>query len=97
MYKTEYGSYPATMDNHQIYILLNGGSVDKVVGVGKENPRHIQFMAFNKHDINAQEQIVDSWGTPFRFFIDNVGVTVVSAGKDKVFGTADDVIEKTQK
>jgi hypothetical protein len=91
MYYTEYNSYPSITDNAQLHLILDGGSINTAHGV--ENPRQIQFMSFNKRDINAKGEVVDPWGTPYRFTFDEKGVTVTSAGKDKQFGTTDDIVE----
>lgn len=85
LYNTEYGRYPPTTDNAKLYVLLNGGSVDG------ENPRHIQFMTFDKKQVNAKGEIIDPWKTPYRITFDKEGPWVVSACKDKRFDTPDDI------
>jgi general secretion pathway protein G len=35
--------------------------------------------------------LTDQWGTPLRYIAEGVRVAVVSAGPDRIFGTADDL------
>lgn len=88
MYKTEYGCYPSTSENYRLYIILNGGKLEK------DNSRGIQFMSFNKREISPNGEILDPWQTPYRIVFDDKGVLVTSAGKDKLFGTKDDITNR---
>jgi general secretion pathway protein G len=37
--------------------------------------------------------LVDQWSTPLRYEVGTNSVSIRSAGRDKVFGTADDIVE----
>lgn len=88
LYETEYGTYPSTSENYRLYIILNGGNFLT------DNPRKIQFMSFNAKDISPNGEVLDPWKTPYRIVFDDKGVLVTSAGKDKLFGTKDDLTNR---
>lgn len=81
-YMMEYNQFPPATDNKTLAAALLG-----------DNPRHIVFLALTPSQLNADHEIIDQWGTPFRVSLQGgTGVRIVSAGPDKVFGTSDDVI-----
>jgi hypothetical protein len=52
----------------------------------------IPFLLVKATDFNSNGEEVDPWGTPLRITFDaDTKVRVVSAGQDKIFGTADDI------
>lgn len=85
IYKVEYGAYPETSENYRLYLILNGEKSSK------GNFRGIQFMSFNKKDMSPNGEILDPWKTPYRIVFDDKGPLITSAGKDKIFGTKDDI------
>jgi hypothetical protein len=79
-YRQTFGIYP-TGDNSNIVRVLAG-----------ENPRKEVFLNFIRTAKHPNE-IVDSWGTPFQIhFLQETNFAIRSAGKDKNFGTADDIV-----
>lgn len=57
-----------------------------------DNRLHFAFIAPTHPAINAQGQLCDRWGTPFRFHqVSGTDMELRSAGPDRRFGTADDV------
>ena len=79
-YRMEYDSFP-TGSTAQITAALSGN-----------NPRHIFFIDLSPSRV-VDGQIIDEWGTPYSItFPTASNVVVRSAGKDKIFGTADDIV-----
>jgi len=37
--------------------------------------------------------LTDIWGTPYRYEVEGKKIKITSAGRDKIFGTKDDVVE----
>lgn len=73
-YRSDYGRYPLG-NNAAIYKALKG-----------ENPKKIEFLRLRPGALNAQGQIVDSWGTPYRIEIPEKGSPrISSAGKNRRF------------
>lgn len=45
--------------------------------------------------LNAGGELVDPWGTAYRFtFLPENTIAVLSAGSDRKFGTGDDILRK---
>ena len=83
-YMAEYGALPSTSENYRLIKILK-----------TDNPRSITFLNLKPSDLNANGELIDSWGTPYRITFDSDSkVHVVSAGPDKIFGTPDDVPDK---
>lgn len=83
-YKQEYGTYPELPENKTLIAVLTG-----------ENPRKIVFFEPNPKQLNEQKEILDMWGTPIRIaLLPDTPPSFVSAGKDKTFGTSDDIKDK---
>jgi hypothetical protein len=83
-YRTEYGAFPSTAENYRMAEILKS-----------ENPRKILFIEFNPRTINANGEIIDGWGTPLRIsYLSDDDLLIVSAGKDKLFGSKDDLNNK---
>ncbi len=81
-YEKEYGVMPPVTSNAQFIKVLMG-----------DNPRKIEFidMGPRQDERNANGEMIDPWGTPFQFSVDDKGkFHFRSAGPDKIFGTADD-------
>ncbi len=58
-----------------------------------QNPRHIAFIPPDHPAINAQGELCDRWGHPFFFHqLSGRQMEIRSAGPDKKFWTADDVV-----
>jgi hypothetical protein len=83
-YKQEYGTYPESSENKAVIAALTG-----------DNPRKIVFFEPQRKQLNEQKEILDGWGTPIRIaFPSDELPSFLSAGKDKVFGTPDDIKDK---
>lgn len=51
-----------------------------------DNPRKIEFLESDAIDRNASGEFIDYWGNPFKFEFSEIGVTVISIGKDGTYG-----------
>jgi hypothetical protein len=79
-YKSAYGVYP-TGENSNIVSVLAG-----------DNPQKEVFLNFRR-TMEHPNEIVDSWGTPYKIeFSQQTNFIIRSAGKNKIFGDADDII-----
>jgi hypothetical protein len=59
-----------------------------------ENPVHATFSQ-EPPTLNAKGELIDPWGTPYFFHqISGNEMVIISAGPDKIMGTADDIVEK---
>jgi hypothetical protein len=57
-----------------------------------DNRLHFAFISPRHPAINAQGELCDRWGTPFRFHaLSGTQMEIRSAGPDRKFGTNDDV------
>ncbi len=85
-YYTEYSVYPVAANSATLVRMLDGTS-----GVG--NSRQITFVSFKASDLNAKGELLDPWGRPLQISVDSDGnIKARSAGPDKTFGTADDIV-----
>lgn len=83
-YKQEYGKYPESQENKHVIAALTG-----------DNPRKIVFFEPHSKQLNDQKEILDRWGTPIRItFPADEPPSIVSAGKDRIFETTDDIKDK---
>ena len=84
-YSYEYGVFPAG----------NTESVERILAgenLNGKNPRQIHFLNF-RPSIEHSNEMVDPWETPYAIdFFPTNSYVISSAGKNKVFGDADDVI-----
>jgi len=84
-YAVEYNRLPPDSDNKRLTAALRG-----------DNARQIPFLSLSKSQLNADNEMIDLWGTPLKItFQGSSGIQVTSAGPDKVFGTADDIVSNT--
>jgi type II secretory pathway pseudopilin PulG len=80
VYREKYASYP-TGENSNIVGVLAG-----------DNPQKIIFLNYRRTPEHPNE-MVDPWGTPYQIhFSQQTNFIISSAGKDKIFGDADDFI-----
>jgi hypothetical protein len=80
-YKTEYGALPRNPGNQVLIKTLTGS-----------NPRKIEFISLKHWELNSRYEMVDAWGTPFRFIFTTSGdIRVQSPGADGIWGTPDDL------
>jgi Type II secretion system (T2SS), protein G len=81
-YHAEYGKYPP------------GDGRAVVAALMEENPRRILFLGLGAKAINSAGEPLDAWKTPLRFVraSDDVPPQITSAGRDKIFGTKDDMV-----
>lgn len=85
-YKQEYGTYPDSSENKDIIAALTGG-----------NPRKIIYFETPHKQLNEKREVLDKWGNPIRIiFPADAAPSFVSAGKDGIFGTADDTKDKRE-
>jgi len=79
-YRNEYGSFPT------------GSTVQIAAALSGQNPRQIVFIELPRKSIGPDGQFIDPWGVPYSVvYSSDSNVVVKSAGKDKIFGTADDI------
>jgi type II secretory pathway pseudopilin PulG len=81
-YKAEHGDYPSSTEDGQVAKLLIGDKSRK------------GYFAPNAGWINSKGEFIDGWGTPLHFRRHTGGggwIEIISAGPDKIFGTADDI------
>lgn len=79
-YEITFGAYPSR-ENSNIVKVLAG-----------DNPQKTVFLNFRRTSEYPNE-MVDPWGTPYAINFSSTNSFVISsAGKDKVFGDADDII-----
>jgi hypothetical protein len=80
----EYKMFPSG-DNATITAALRGA-----------NPRRVIFIELNSRDVNSVGEVVDPWGTPYRFTMENGQPPLIrSAGPDRAFDTKDDLISSS--
>jgi type II secretory pathway pseudopilin PulG len=79
-YKSVYGVYPT-------------GESSNIVGVlAGDNPQKTVFLNFRR-TMEHPNEMVDSWEMPYKIeFSQQTNFIIRSAGKDKIFGDADDII-----
>jgi Type II secretion system (T2SS), protein G len=79
-YGQVFGSYP-TGENSNVVRMLIG-----------DNPRKMVFLNFRRPAKHPNE-MVDPWETPYQIeFSKQTNFIIRSAGKDKIFGDADDIV-----
>lgn len=70
-----------------------GENAEITAALAGKNPLQLALIPKNHPAINAEGQLCDRWGTPFRFHqISGDRMELRSAGPDKQFGTADDAL-----
>jgi type II secretory pathway pseudopilin PulG len=80
-YKTTYQVYPSG-NKLLVWKQLSG-----------DNPQKIIFAPIKAGSINTNGDFLDPWGTPYAMnFSSTNNFVISSAGKDKIFGDADDII-----
>ncbi len=82
-YRRIFGANPVVGENREMVMALTGN-----------NPHHLVFVEPSNPAISASGELVDRWETPFRFHAvsSQLPLEIFSAGPDKAFGTADDVM-----
>jgi len=97
--KTDASSIAAALESYSsTYGVLPVGNVESVERIlagedlNGKNPRKIIFLTF-KPNIEYSNEWVDAWGTPYAInFLSTNCFLVSSAGKNKIFGDADDIV-----
>jgi hypothetical protein len=80
-YQSKYTNYP-TGNQAQIIASLCG-----------ENSLRYEFLDIHILQFNSNKECLDPWETPLKIEFSSTNSFVISsAGKDKIFGTADDII-----
>jgi hypothetical protein len=78
-YLQEFGAFPS-------------GAVTTVCrSLAGENPRSICFIQFPKDHRATDGSFLDAWGTPYRIDFEGTNLVIASAGKDRRWGTKDDI------
>jgi hypothetical protein len=58
-----------------------------------DNPQQFRLLNLADSSTNKDGELVDVWSTPYKFaFVSTNSFTIISAGGNKTFGDADDVI-----
>jgi hypothetical protein len=79
-YKLAYGVYPSGESSNIVSVLAG------------DNAQKTTFLNFRRM-MEHPNEMVDPWGTPYQIqFFQQTNFIVRSAGKDKIFGDADDII-----
>lgn len=89
-YGDMYGAYPAG-DNAAILRQLTGDNPRKTVFLAGLTPYKDSKWPPSAA-MDAEKRVVDGWNTPFQFEFGLVN-RLVSAGRDKRFGTPDDFLQ----
>lgn len=70
-----------------------GENADITAALTGENPHGFALIPKNHPAINAEGELCDRWGTPFRFHqLSGERMEIRSAGPDRKFATADDAV-----
>lgn len=64
-----------------IYPIGDNVSITKAL-LGK-NDKKVLILAFRQNDINDKGEVIDPWGTPFRFYFSGNEVLIRSAGPNR--------------
>ena len=60
-----------------------------------DNPKEVKFLGPDGNRLNGKGELVDAWGTPYFFHqLSALEMEIRSAGPDRVFYTADDLVMK---
>jgi hypothetical protein len=79
-YKLAYGVYPIGESSNIVSVLAG------------DNPQKTVFLNFRR-TMEHPNEMVDSWETPYQIqFFQQTNFIIRSAGKDKIFGDADDIV-----
>ena len=85
MYSNVYGAFPPG----------NAESIERILSgedLNGKNLKKIQFFIF-KRSIEHSNEMTDPWGTPYAInFLSTNSFVISSAGKNKIFGDADDIV-----
>lgn len=70
-----------------------GENADITAALAGENALRLTLVPKSHPAVNAQGELCDRWGTPFRFHqLSGERMEIQSAGPDRRFGTADDAV-----
>jgi len=84
-FKQENGEYPSGTRG-EVCRMLRGESVNG------QNPKKLDYIEAQPHEVNASGEFVDPWGEPYRFSVDP-NVRVYSCGPNRIDeqGAGDDI------
>jgi hypothetical protein len=72
-----------------------GSNAEIVRELTGENPKKMIFVEWPPKQLSSSGELLDPWGTPFQMSIGADGaINIRSAGKDRMFWTADDEVFK---
>jgi hypothetical protein len=81
-FRRAFGAMPTGELNDEVVRRLQG-----------ENPKGLAVLPKTHPNLNAQGELLDRWGTPYRFHPESAWETTVrSAGPDKTMWTSDDIL-----
>jgi type II secretory pathway pseudopilin PulG len=81
LYQTAFQQYPAA-ENASLTKALDGS-----------NPQQLIILKLDASSTNAQGELIDLWGTPYRFAFNSTNsFTITSAGSNRAFGDNDDIV-----
>jgi type II secretory pathway pseudopilin PulG len=75
-YKQEFGEYPAG-DNRAVSKALQG-----------ENPKKKPFIELGRNEVSPEGDLLDPWGTPYRFYFSGGRPLIRSAGENRQFDSS---------
>ena len=79
-FRTEFGSYPA------------GDEATILKALAGDNAKEIRFLNLSVTTTNKLGQYTDPWKMPYRLIATATNITIQSAGDNKKFDDADDII-----
>jgi hypothetical protein len=83
------------IENYQIaYTKFPTGNHSEIIKcLLGDNPQKVQFININSHDLSTNGEYLDPWKIPYNISFSSTNSFVISsAGPDKKFGDADDII-----
>jgi len=68
-----------------------GNSAEIVATLRGQNPRNFDYLQRDGKVVNSDNEVLDHWNTPLDISFVDEQLKIVSAGKDRVFETPDDI------
>ena len=91
----ELASLGTALDAYQskYSVFPKGNAVEIVKALLGDNPKRIKFINIGANNLSATGEFLDPWKTPFAIkFSPTNSFILSSAGKDKIWGSKDDII-----
>lgn len=77
---------------HDMNVILRQANLESIGEVRFQIPDLQRFISTHLEANPLRDVTVDAWGTPYQHQIDGLQMTITSAGADKLFGSADDLV-----